>query len=179
MDSLLSTFRVTDSSSRTAETLLSRLGANPEPEELVDEMRRLWVTAVPIAEVEILTDGRTMQLRLPANMIFPGGASLLRKDRRDLMRDVAGVLGTEAPGYSNELELLIGTNWKVGEVFDLQANNLEIARAVRFANELIDSGAPKDAVSIGVREGDGRELEFRFFVRSKAIARVEFLQDSE
>jgi hypothetical protein len=179
MDSLLSTFRVVDQSSRSAQTFLSRLGATPEPEELVSEMRRLWLTAIPVARVEVLTDGRTMQLRLPANTIFPGGEALLRKDRRQLMQNVATVLATESDGYSNEMELLIGTDWKAGDVFDLKANNLEIARAVEFADELIASGAPQDSVSIGIREGDGRELEFRFFVRSKAIARVEFPQFSE
>lgn len=179
MDSLLSTFRVVDESSRSAQTFLSRLGAMPEPEELVNEMRRLWLTAIPVAQVEVLTDGRTMQLRLPANTIFPGGEALLRKDRRQLMENVATVLATEAEGYSNEMELLVGTNWKAGDNFDLKANNLEIARAVEFADELIGSGAPQDAVSIGIREGDGKELEFRFFVRSKVIARVEFQQFSE
>ncbi len=179
MDSLLSTFRVVDQSSRSAQTFLSRLGATPEPEELVSEMRRLWLTAIPVARVEVLTDVRTMQMRLQANTIFPGGEALLRKDRRQLMQNVATVLATESDGYSNEMELLIGTDWKAGDVFDLKANNLEIARAVEFADELIASGAPQDSVSIGIREGDGRELEFRFFVRSKAIARVEFSQFSE
>lgn len=179
MDSLHSTFRTVENSTHSAQIFLSNLGATPEPEQLVDEMRRLWVAAVPIAEVEVLTDGRTMQLRLPANMIFPGGKALLRKDRRRLLGNVASVLAAVAPGYSNELELLIGTNWRAGEKLDFDVNNLEISRAVEFAKELIASGAPRDTVSIGIREGDGRELEFRFFVRSKAMARVEFQQFSE
>ena len=178
MNSLLSTFR-TEVSSQSAQTLLSRVGATPEPEELVNEMSRLWVTAVPIAEVEILTDGKSMLLRLPANMIFPGGAALLRKDRRDLVGDVATILATEAPGFSNELELLVGTDWQAGQEFDLKKNNLEIQRAVEFADELISGGAPRESVSIGLTEGDGKELEFRFYVRSKMLARVEFQQFSE
>ena len=179
MDSLLTTFRTTGQSAPTAEILFSRLGATREPEELVDAMRHLWVNEVPVAEIEVFTDGRTMQLRLPANMIFPGGRALLRKDRRRLLTDVAEVLAVEAPGFSNELELLVSTNWRVGEELDLEANNLEIARAVKFAEELIASGAPRDTVSIGIREGDGKELEFRFFVRSKASVRIEFEQYSE
>ncbi len=179
MDSLLSTFQTTGQSGPTAETFLSRIGATPGPEALVDEMRRLWATGVPVAEIEVFTDGRTMQLRLPANTIFPGGRALLRKDRRRLLVDVARVLAVEAPGFSNELELLVGTDWRVGKELNLKANNLEIARAVEFAEELIASGAPRDTVSIGIREGDGRELEFRFFVRSEARARVEFEQYSE
>ena len=179
MDSLFSTFRTVDNSPQSVQTYLSSLGVAPEPEQLVDEMRRLWVTAFPIAEVRVLTDGRTMQLRLPENMIFSGGQALLRKDRRRLLVNMANVLATVAPGYSNELELLMGTNWRAGERLDFDVNNLEISRAVEFANELIASGAPRDTFSIGIREGDGRELEFRFFVRSKAMARVEFQQFSE
>ena len=178
MNSLLSTFR-TEVSSQSAQTFLSRVGATPEPEELVDEMRRLWVTAVPIAEVEVLIDGKSMLLRLPANMLFPGGAALLRKDRRDLVGDVATILATEAPGFSNELELLVGTDWQAGEEFDLKKNNLEIQRAIGFVDELISGGAPRESVSIGVIEGDGKELEFRFYVRSKVLARIEFQQFSE
>ncbi len=179
MDSLHSTFRTTGQSARTAETPLSRLGATPEPEELVEEMRRLWVTEVPVAEIEDFTDGQTMRLRLPANMIFPGGRALIRKDRRRLLIDVAQVLAVEAPDFSNELELLVGTDWRVGKELDLEANNLEIARAVEFAEELIANGAPRETVSIGIREGDRKELEFRFFVRSKASVRIEFEQYSE
>ena len=179
MDSLLSTFRTTGQSARTAETPFSHLGATPEPGELVDEMRRLWVTEFPVAEIEVFTDGQTMRLRLRANMIFPGGRALLRKDRRRLLADVAQVLAMEALGFSNELELLVGTDWRVGKELDLEANNLEIARAVEFAEELIASGAPRETVSIGIREGDRKELEFRFFVRSKASVRIEFEQYSE
>ncbi len=179
MDSLLSTFRTTDQSASAAEIPLSRLGATPEPEELVAEMRRLWVTAVPVAEIEVFTDGRTMQLGLPANMMFPGGRAVLRKDRRRFLADVAQVLAVEATNFSNELELLVGTDWRVGKELDLEANKLEIARAVEFAEELIASGAPRDTVSIGIREGDRKELEFRFFVRSKASVRIEFEQYSE
>ena len=50
---------------------------------------------------------------------------------------------------------------------------------MEFAEELIANGAPRETVSIGVREGDGKELEFRFFVRSKARVRIEFEQYSE
>lgn len=178
INSLLSTFRSTERSD-SAEVFISTLGSTPEPEELIREMKRLWVTAVPVTQVEVMTDGRSMQMRLPANAIFPGGESLLRKDRRDLLRTVAQVLATEPPGYSNELELLIGTSWQVGQPLRLEGDNLEIARAVAFVQELVGAGAPADAVSIGVREGDGRELQFQFFVRSKASAKVEFLQDPE
>ena len=50
---------------------------------------------------------------------------------------------------------------------------------MEFAEELIASGAPRETVSIGIREGDGKELELRFFVRSKASVRIEFEQYSE
>ena len=60
-------------------------------------MRRLWVTEVPVAEIEVFTDGRAMQLGLPANMMFPGGRAVLRKDRRRFLADVAQVLAMEAP----------------------------------------------------------------------------------
>ena len=63
MDSLLSTFRTMEDSRHSAQTLPFFLGATPEPEELVDEMRHLWVNAIPITEVKLLTDEKSMQFR--------------------------------------------------------------------------------------------------------------------
>ena len=173
MDSLLSTFSTTEKNDHLAKTLVSRLSVSPQPEELIDEMRRLWITAVPVTKLEVFTDGRAMQLRLPASAIFPGGRSMLRKDRMGLLDNVAQLLSIEAQGFSNEMELIIGTDWHLGKKLDLRENNLEIARAIELVGVLIGNGAPRDTVSIGIREGDGREVEIRFFVRSKAGGRVE------
>ena len=174
MDSLLSTFRPIEDSSQSVQTLSFLLGTTPEPEDLVHEMRQLWVNAIPIVEVKLLRDGKSMRFRLPANMIFADGAALLRKDRRTLIKNVASILATEAPGFANELELLVGTNWRAGKNFDLRKNNLEIQRAVELVGELILGGAPPASVSIGVHERGSKEFELRFFVRSKALAKTDF-----
>ena len=179
MDSLLSTFRTIEDSSQSVQTLSFLLGATPEPEDLVHEMRQLWVNAIPIVEVKLLRDGKSMRLRLPANMIFAGGAALLRKDRRDLIKNIASILATEAAGFANELELLVGTDWRAGKEFDLKTNNLEIQRLVEFVGELISHGAPPASVSIGVHERGGKEFELRFFVRSKAPAKTDFRKYTE
>ncbi|MBO89453.1 MAG: hypothetical protein CMP14_08020 [Rickettsiales bacterium] len=179
MDSLLSTFRTTEDSGDSAKKYSPLLGAILEPEDLLDEMRRLWVNAIPIAEFKILTDGKSLQFRLPANMLFVGGVALIRKDRSDLIRNVATVLGTEVPGFSNELELLVGADWRAGKEFNLRKNNLEIQRAVEIAENLISSGAPRASVSIGVHEGDGKEFELRFFVRRNALTKTDFQKYTE
>ena len=179
MDSLLSTFRTIEDSSQSVQTLSFLLGATPEPEDLVHEMRQLWVNAIPIVEVKLLRDGKSMRLRLPANMIFAGGAALLRKDRRDLIKNIASILATEAAGFANELELLVGTEWRAGKEFDLKINNLEIQRLVEFVGELISHGAPPASVSIGVHERGGKEFELRFFVRSKVPAKTDFRKYTE
>ena len=179
MDSLLSTFRTIEDSSQSVQTLSFLLGATPEPEDLVNEMRQLWVNAIPIAEVKLPTDGKSMQFRLPANTIFAGGAALLRKDRRDLLTNVATILATEAPGFSNELELLVGLDWRAGKEFNIKKNNLEIQRAVELVGELISRGAPRASVAIGAHERSRKEFELRFFVRSKAVAKTDFQKYSE
>ncbi len=179
MNSILSTFRTTEKNDHLAKALVSRLSVTPQPEELVGEMRRLWLTAVPVTKLEVFANGRAMHLRLPASSIFPGGRSILRKDRMGLLDNLAQLLALEAQGFSNELELLIGTDWRLGEKLDLRENNLEIARALEFVGVLIKNGAPRDTISIGIREGDESELAFRFFVRSKAGGRVEFQQFPE
>tara|TARA_Y100001934_G_scaffold57566_2_gene71417 strand:- start:74688 stop:75398 length:711 start_codon:yes stop_codon:yes gene_type:complete len=179
MDSLLSTFRTTEASGHSAKKYAPFLGAIREPEDLLEEMRYLWVNAIPIAEFKLLTDGKSLQFRLPANMVFAGGVALIRKDRFDLIRNVATVLGTEVSGFSSELELLVGADWRAGKEFNLRKNNLVIQRAVEFAEKLISSGAPRASVSIGVHERGGKEFELRFFVRSNALAKTDFQEYSE
>ena len=103
--------------------------------------------------------------------------ALLKEARYGSQTEIVDAL--KAQGFSNELELLIGTDWRLGEKLDLRENNLEIARALEFVGVLIKNGAPRDTISIGIREGDESELAFRFFVRSKAGGRVEFQQFPE
>ena len=179
IDSLISTFQSRVEATQTAQIFVSSLGTPPQPEELIGEMERLWVSELPVAEVNVLTKGRMMQMRLPANKVFPGGKALVRKDRRFLLENMASVIATQAPGYVNEIELLIGVDWRAGEALDVGPANLEVSRAIALVRTIVEAGAPAESISMGVREGDGRELRLRFHVREAGKARIDFHQGIE
>lgn len=52
--------------------------------------------------------------------------------------------------------------------------DLAFERAVTMANVLLGGGAPPDALSVGVKEGDERDLKLRFFLRPLAESFVTF-----
>ncbi len=174
MNSLISTFRSTVERSRTAEIFVSTLGPTPTPEELLEEVERLWVTAIPVTRVEVLTPGRAMQMVVPANKLYPGGEVPLRKDREDLIRNVARVLSTHPPGFVNELEIVLGSEDVTPESLKGKGGRLPLARAVEFAESLVAAGAPPDTISVGVRPGDRRRVRLRFYVRREGRARIDF-----
>ena len=63
LSSLSSTFRITVERGTTGEIFVSTLGANPEPEDLIEEMTRVGVTAIPVTRVEVLTPGLPEEIR--------------------------------------------------------------------------------------------------------------------
>ena len=173
LSSLGSTFRSAVEKGATGEVLVSKLGANPEPEDLIAEMKRLWITAIPITRVEVLTPGRKMEMIVPANKMFPGGESLLRKDREALFRAIGHVMSTNARGFVNELEIVLGTESVSAESLRKGGSNLELDRAIETAERLVKSGTPADTISVGIRRGNKRRVQMRFYVRD-AGTRVDF-----
>ena len=174
LSSLSSTFRSTVESGKTGGKVVSTLGANPEPEDLVDEMRRLWVTAVPLTRVEVLTPGRAIEMIVPANKMFPGGEALLRKDREALFRAIGHVMSTRAQGFVNEMEIALGTESVSAESLRKGGGNLQLDRAIEIAERLVKSGTPADTISVGIRAGDKRRVQLRFYVREEGKSRVDF-----
>lgn len=107
LSSVAATFKTQVIPDSTAQILISTIGPVPEPEEVIDDIERLWVTAIPIAHVEALTRGRTLQLTLPASEIFIGGEAVLRSDRKDLLRATAFALAARLEGFSAQLRFTI------------------------------------------------------------------------
>ena len=174
MDSVLSTFSVTDSSSNYPSMLVSKPDTIGEPEQFINDMRRVWIAELPFTKIKFITNGRLMRFVVPIHSIFYSDSSLIRKDRKQLINQISEVLATESVGFKNEVEILIGNKWQIGEKPNFGTDNLEIIRAIRFVKELERGGAPRDSISIGIREGSEEEMEFRFFGRSRETNGIEF-----
>ena len=122
LSSVAATFKTQVIPDNTAQILISTIGPVPEPEEVVDDIERLWVTAIPIAKVEALTRGRTLQLSIPATEIFVGGEATLRADRKDLLRATGYALAARLEGFTAQLRFTIPVD-ELQQVFPATASN--------------------------------------------------------
>jgi len=107
LSSVAATFKTQIIPDNTAQILISTIGPVPEPEEVIDDVERLWITAIPIARVDSLTRGRTLQLTIPATEIFVGGEATLRADRKDLLRATGYALAARLEGFTAQLRFTI------------------------------------------------------------------------
>ncbi len=170
INSLILTFQAPDEETTSTEIYISALAPVPEPEELVDELERLWVASIPLLKVTRLSNGRTMQVDMPVNELFFGRGADLRSDRRALFVNTSKALSYKAQGFVNELQFVLGDDVETkGE-----ANTTQKLRAVAIARELVANGAPPDTIKVGVIRGDRSHLRMRFHVREEDKAYVDF-----
>ena len=173
IDSLTSTFRSVDKTKSSSEIFVSNLGSIPQPEDLIAEIERLWVTAMPVTKVTDVTPGRSLQIEFRANHLFIGGEPELRSDRAQLLKNVADMLAIRAPGFVNELEFVVGSDQESLSSL-ATGSNLEVDRVALLAELLLANGAPRDTIAIGIRKGNPRDFRMRFFVRRDDRAQIDF-----
>jgi len=178
LTSVAATFRSVVDADTSAQVLLSELGPASEPDEILEAMEQLWVTAVSVTKVETLSAGQLMQITMPVNELFLGGKAVLRSDRKQLLERAARVLSVQAKSVVAELELVLGTP-PIDPAKLEEDPSLAIQRAVVLAGALLEVGAAKDKVSTGVRVGDPKVLRLRFAIREAARARVTFESRTE
>ncbi len=207
ISSVAATFQTKVEPSAVAEILISTLGPVPQPEDVTADVERLWVTAVPIAKVETLTEGRVLQLSVPQNDLFVGGAATVRADRDDLLRATATALAARLEGFTVMMRVFVPTgdlsdvatwatpvNVAAGTEDDLvdlddptallgdrattQNSFLPFARAESFARKLVETGAPPGSISIGLRPAQTSRIRIRFDVVDDELARVNMRQES-
>lgn len=107
LSSVASTFQAETTADMSSEILISTLGPVPEPEEVLDEVERLWLTAVPITKVERLTVGNALMLEAPVTQIFVGAEATVRGDRDDLVASTASALAARVAGQITEVRALL------------------------------------------------------------------------
>lgn len=176
LTSVAATFRsVVDADSR-AQILIADLGPTPEAEDVLEVLERLWVTSIPIAKVDRITQGQVMQMTMPVNELFLGGKAVLRTDRDALYNRTALVLALKAPGALTELQAVFGVE-RGAQTFSGPAGRLAAERAARLAAALTEHGGAPERLSIGVQNGDPKLVRLRFEVRDAARAQVTFKKE--
>jgi hypothetical protein len=143
--------------------LASRAGTVFAAERL-DGMGRLFSTMIAVAEVDKVTPGRVMEVRLPADSLFIPGAVWLRKERQALLERVATAMRADLPGERLELEALLSIDPdQTGQ------GPGPVARAGALARALAELGVPPRALSVGVERGAPGGARLRFIVRDARI----------
>lgn len=194
--SVTSTFKTELINKTKAQIFISTLGAVPDAKDIINNLENLWVTAVPIANVEELHDGSTMQLTMPVNDLFVGGEIALRSDREDLMKATASALSAQIPDSTIEMQFMMGIDSLVRlkttmpvqkeeveipavdqnpeeinlNVPDEDNRSLAFARVGNVAQKFIDAGVASSNISIGLRHADPKVIRIRFFVRPNSGA---------
>jgi hypothetical protein len=170
INSLILTFQAPELETPAKKVFISALAPVPEPEDLVDEFERLWVSSIPLLKVTRLSQGRTMEVVMPTNELFVGAGADLRADRVTLFVNTAKALAFKSDGFVNELEFVFG----VPKELRLSDESVQVLRAAAIARELIANGAPADTVTVGTQWGAARQVRMRFHVREESKAYVDF-----
>jgi hypothetical protein len=203
LSSVSATFQTTIDPDRSAEILVSTLGGVLEPQKVLDEVERLWLSDVPFVKFETVTQGRHIMVELPAMQLFVGAQPELRGDRRDLLAATANVLSARLPGQVVIMQAILFVNDlaqvpKVPDTpkpppvvegavdlanpeamiapVDSEKDGTELAfdRVAALAKALVAGGAPPDNFEIGIRPGNVSRIRFRFFIRDAEEARMTF-----
>ncbi len=176
LTSVASTFRSVVDFETRAQLLISDLGPAPEAQKVMEALEQLWVTAVPIAKVEKLTNGQVMQMTIPVNQLFLGGKAVLRADRETLFGQTGLLLALKAKGGVTEAEVVFGTRRTDGTLADPEGR-LAAERAGVIAGALVEHGAPPERLGVGLREADPATLRVRFENREEVRSQVTFKQE--
>ncbi|MDW3207973.1 MAG: hypothetical protein R8L07_20755 [Alphaproteobacteria bacterium] len=202
LSSVAATFQSDTDPDETAEILVSTLGPVLEPEQVIDEVERLWLTEIPFVKVERVTNGRHIVIELPIIQLFVSGQARVRGDRQDLVKATSYVLSSRIPdqvvimqailfveglgavsptvvslsnaGDENRTVDPADPDANFGAEPDLNGTELAFARVGVLAQSLIDGGTPPDNLEVGIRKGNEARIRFRFFIRSADAARMTF-----
>lgn len=123
-----------------------REGARAEAARALKDLGDLVAAELPLAKVEVGSDGDTLALALPVSaLVGPDGATVAA-GAGGLMHRAAAALQPRAGGVQVELELLLATSPGVSTA-------AQVSQAGLLARELNRMGAPAGPVSIGLERG--------------------------
>ncbi|WP_259783164.1 hypothetical protein [Aestuariispira ectoiniformans] len=110
INSVSSTFRTKVDFQKDPQVFISSLGPIPEPTEVLDEVERLWMAAIPLAKVDVMTDEGVLEMEFEAGDIFVGGSQTVRADRKPLLKSTVAALSARIDGFVTELQFLVGVD---------------------------------------------------------------------
>lgn len=134
--------------------------------ERLDGLGKLFATMIAVAEVDKVTPGRLMEVRLPADALFISGGVLLRREQEPLLDRVAAAMRDDPPGERLELEALLS----IDDNAPSQGPG-PVQRAGALARALAQRGVPVRAMTVGVERGAPGAARLRFVIRDETVGR--------
>ncbi|MBL26850.1 MAG: hypothetical protein CMM50_04765 [Rhodospirillaceae bacterium] len=172
VNSLLATFS-TQILSDEATQFSSSIGQNLPTETLYRDIREYFEVAVPLARIELFSNGNVMQIQLPADSLFEPNSARIRTDREDLFQRLVNSLRWRGLGIRYEMEFLVHTGPFLADAL-AAGQLLEVARAGAMARELVQRGVPAESVVTGAEPGDPSQIVMTFYPRDQEGAKVDF-----
>lgn len=129
--------------------------------ERVEGIGELFATAIAVSKVTVVTPGRLIEVRLPADALFAPGTDRLRVDRTALLDRVVDSLRRPREGERIELDALLA----IDEGAPSQPPG-PVQRAAALARALVADGAPLRSVTVGVERGSAGTARLLFSLRS-------------
>lgn len=157
ISSVSATFKTTKKPDMSVQILISTLGPVPEPEEVISEIERLWVTAIPLTQSKIITPGREMEMTLPVNELFLNGEATLRADRQNLINVTADALSARIEGFTAIMYFVLGTDDLKTAQSSMGIKPVEVVEPKE--NTIVNLDDPGESLVIA-KAVDSRDLSF-------------------
>lgn len=146
-------------------------GAGEDAPGFEQSIEKLFESAFPLAEIEVLEAFDQIEVTLPLESMFVSGGSGIRGRNEPVLDRLAALLEFETAGRIHEIEALLSwapqvqENGAVANELDGDAL-LAVNRAGALARELTARGVRASAVAIGIERRDPAKMRFLFITRT-------------
>jgi len=130
-----------------------------------DKTAVLFADAIGVEKTEVMQVGKIMRIVMAADALFDINQATVKKEQRPLIDRLISALNNRPKGTQFDMEFVIGSVYSTGSRLPVK-QTLAMSRAGAFARELLNRGAPPDAISIGMAPVKEGQVVMWFYVRS-------------
>ncbi len=165
LKSLASTFSTVSITNPQLTFVSNSQGKEQEGQQFQREITNIFSTVIQVTSAEIIKPGREMRVKLESDVLFEKAKSKVKEINHPFLDRVVATLSARPPGFRFDIEFIIGTQYKEGNVLP-ENQTLEMSRAGEFARAMLSRGVPPDSVTVGINPGDPKIVTIWFYVRS-------------
>lgn len=152
------------------------VGSELSVTQFFNEMQSAVASVVPLEEMEVITDGGTMIIKMNSTALFNRDDPNLRHDRRDLYTRLSTTMSKWRSGMQMQLSFLQGVE---KPIVKRTSSTLEITRAGNFARFMENRGAKPENLSIAIEQNNPDTITMIFDVLAFDANKLEFKEKEE